>query len=292
MTASICLYCGAPKHGAYSPCSDCGNPIPDEHVSAMISDHNLTPEELSQLSHSIRTLRQHCRNEHIQYLTFLYFLHRKWPKTLEMAIDALDRDIQMQVIACYNKCEKELPAQSRDTLRISPVLLSRWAKAFGPAMQQLDLEWQASAAPLGREALLIADRLRTLFRELPDPRNRGVLHRLLDRLIDVKELEDKVAMLELTCNRVANAMIAHADKAKNGFSPRSHKQGSFLRGTSDLIQEGFGLLTEATDEFFRTRRLNGARHTAIREQLERCLSSIRATAEAIVDPDRITPESE
>lgn len=57
MTLAICIKCGNQKHGALTPCLECGfdpSSPQDQTKSVALSDHNLTPEELAAVGQRIQ----------------------------------------------------------------------------------------------------------------------------------------------------------------------------------------------------------------------------------------------
>lgn len=57
MTVAICTNCGARKVGALTACHQCGfdpETAEDQAKALMLSDHNMTPEQLEMISQKIR----------------------------------------------------------------------------------------------------------------------------------------------------------------------------------------------------------------------------------------------
>ena len=121
MTVSLCTNCGSLKHGAWCKCPDCEASPFDGQASILLSDHNLTEEELRKLGKAVAAIRTTGHDEETRFHILMYFISRKWPKLLAIEIEALPEKLQETLESVYREHLQSLPGQDSPDVQSPPV---------------------------------------------------------------------------------------------------------------------------------------------------------------------------
>ncbi len=97
MTIAVCTNCGELKHGAWCTCPMCESEDLDGEVSILLSDHNLSEDELRRIGDAIHVIHDTGLDEEMRFHLLTYYLSRKWPKLLEYEIDVVEPQLQRKL---------------------------------------------------------------------------------------------------------------------------------------------------------------------------------------------------
>ena len=95
MTVAVCMNCGEIKGGAFLACPVCKSEMLDYDVSLLLTDHNLTKNELQQIGKAIKVVHSTALDEETRVHLLGFYLSRKWPKLLEYDIDAIEHGLSI-----------------------------------------------------------------------------------------------------------------------------------------------------------------------------------------------------
>ncbi|MFH1748503.1 MAG: hypothetical protein ABIG44_15825 [Planctomycetota bacterium] len=233
MTVALCTNCGSLKHGAWCECPDCEAGPFDSEVGILLSDHNLTEEELRILGKAVATIRTTDHDEETRFLILMYFISRKWPKLLEFSIEAVPEELQETLESVYREHLQGLPGQDSPNLQVSPVALKSWERATGERYQDEDEAWQRTVVGVLMQGIEIA---KSIVRLHVDAGEGAVLQRLKHGLHCLFRRKDYRAMAGRAEQVLGDATAYQRDvdqfcnAVRNGWSDRTKEQAACFRG--------------------------------------------------------------
>ncbi|KAB2650380.1 MAG: hypothetical protein DVB32_11075, partial [Verrucomicrobia bacterium] len=162
MTVAVCTNCGKMKWGALCPCPLCEDHHLDVEISILLSDHNLSENELNQIGGAIHVIHGTGLDEEKRFHLLAYYLSRKWPKLIDYDIDAADPRLRKVLDDFYRAQLARLPGQNEPDLKVSPVRRHTWNEANGEEFQMEEDVWQAEVRGILLNGIEVASLISSL----------------------------------------------------------------------------------------------------------------------------------
>jgi hypothetical protein len=239
MIVAICTNCGELKHGAWCACPLCESDGLDYEINILLSDHNLSEDELLRIGGAIHGIHDTGFDEEKRLHLLTYFLSRKWPKLLEYDINALEPQLQKELDGFYRSQLSILPGQEEPDLKVSPIRQHTWTQAMGGTFQEEDDAWQAEV----RVILLDGMELAKLIVSLKIEAGEGAVLQKLTHSIrafsqgcDYRRLAGSAIELVGDDSKYRRTVNAFCARVKNGWSDRTKEQAAYFRGLCQRLE--------------------------------------------------------
>lgn len=290
MTVAVCTNCGELKYGAWCTCPVCKSDGLDGEVGILLSDHNLSEDELSRIGNAIHVIHDTELDDEIRFHLLTYYLARKWPKLLECDIDTVEPQLLKQLDTLYRSKLASLPGQEDPDLKVSPVRQHTWTTAMGAVFQQEDDAWQAEARDVLLNGMDVAKRIVSLMIEAGEG---AVLQRLthfvttLFRGCDYRRLAGRSAELVGDASEYRRTVSVFCDRVKNGWCDRTKEQAAYFRGLCQRLEEMADRSKTIIEHKADINRLIDMDFKRVRQEFNQSYKTFIALSYVVLDPTRI-----
>jgi hypothetical protein len=293
MTVAVCTNCGELKHGAWCTCPLCESDGLDADISILLSDHNLSEDELRHIGAAIHVIHGTGLDEEKRFHVLTYFLSRKWPKLLEYDIDAVEPQLQKELDGFYRARLAGLPGQKEPDLKVSPVRRRTWSEAMGAAFQGEDDAWQGEV----RGMLLNGMEVAKLTVSLKIEAGEGtVLQRLthfvrgLFHCCDYRRLAGRATGLVGDASEYRRTVNAFCARVKNGWSDRTKQQAAYFRGLCQRLEEMANNAKVIIEHKAGINRMIALDVKRVRQEFSQSYRTFIELSYVVLDPSRINPD--
>lgn len=293
MTIAVCTNCGELKLGAWCPCPKCESDGLDADISLLLSDHNLTENELRRIGTAINIIHGTGLDDEKRFHLLTFFLSRKWPKLLSYNIDAVEPNLQKELDNLYRTKLASLPAQKEPDLKVPPLLQRPWNEAKGAAFQDEDDVWQREVRGMLLTGMVVAKQIVSLKIEAGEGAvlqrmNHGV--RGLFHNCDYRSLALRATKLVGDASEYRRTINDFCARVKNGWSARTKEQAAYFRGLCQRLEEMAHNAKVIIENKAGINRMIALEVKRRRQEFSQSYSMLIELSAVVLDPSRIKPD--
>jgi len=271
----------------------CESEVLDGEVSILLSDHNLSEDELRRIGYAIHVIHDTELDEEMRFHLLMYYLSRKWPKLLEYEIDAVEPQLQRKLDTLYRSQLAHLPGQEEPDLKVSPIRQHTWTTAMGGEFQEEDDAWQTEVRGILLNGMDVAKQIVSLKIEAGEG---AVLQRIthcirtLFQGCDYRRLAGRSTELVGDAREYQRTVNTFCSRVKNGWSDRTKEQAAYFRGLCQRLVEMANCSKTIIEHKAGINRLIDIDFKRVRQEFSQSYKTLIALSYVVLDPSRINPD--